>query len=316
MRALTYENNLALREIPQPKRQAGESLVRISMAGICNTDIELTRGYMRFTGVPGHEFTGIVEESDTPALLKQRVVGEINIGCKKCSYCLQGLERHCPARSVVGILNRQGAFAEYISLPDRNLHRIPSTVGEKQAVFVEPLAAALEILEQVRIEPAARVAIIGDGKLALLVLQVLRPIGCQVWLFGKHSSKVRIAERFGAITASDGEKFDVVVEASGHTDGLAAAIGMCRPRGVLVLKSTYAGHVEYNPAKVVIDELTIVGSRCGPFEPAIRKLAESQVDVTPLISKVFRFHEAVEAFDYAQQEGVLKVLLNFETVTR
>ncbi|MFQ5769221.1 MAG: alcohol dehydrogenase catalytic domain-containing protein, partial [bacterium] len=268
MKALYLKNTLALQDIETPCPQKDEVLVKVSTAGICNTDLEIVKGYMGFEGVLGHEFVGIVEKAADSRWIGKRVCGEINYGCGNCKYCLSGLSRHCPNRRVLGILNQNGAFAEFVISPDKNLHEIPQTIPDTSAVFVEPLAAALEILEQVHIEPNQRVAIIGDGKLGLLICQVLKLTGCQLALIGKHSRKLALAKSWGIKTfelyqISD-TKFDIVVEASGAPSGFATAMQLILPRGTIVLKSTYHGKIDLNAAPIVIDEINIVGSRCGP----------------------------------------------------
>lgn len=317
MKALVFDGELSLSEIPEPRVPVGEALVKVLMAGICNTDVEISRGYMNFRGVPGHEFVGVVETSPDPGLIGARVVGEINAGCGKCSWCRASLERHCPNRTTLGIVGRDGAFAEYLTLPVRNLIPVPDGVSNEQAVFTEPLAAALEILEQVKIRPADRVLVIGDGKLGLLICMVLRLTGCRLTLMGKHPEKLRIFENMGGavITPAElletAERFDVVVEASGHPSGWDTAVRRVKPRGTLVLKSTYHGSLSFNPAPLVIDEITVVGSRCGQFEPALRIMEHGLADPTVLVSEIFPFSDAEEAFRRSQEAGVFKILLQF-----
>jgi threonine dehydrogenase-like Zn-dependent dehydrogenase len=309
MKALCLNDHLDLLEIEEPIPQANEALVRVSMAGICNTDLEIVKGYMGFQGVLGHEFVGMVEQTG------KRVCGEINFGCGQCDWCARDMRRHCPNRSVLGILNQPGAFAEFVAVPLENLREVPESVCDRAAVFVEPLAAAFEILEQVQIEPRHQVAVLGDGKLGLLIAQVLKLTGCELRLFGKHKRKLEIAAAFGIETAAVQElpdsEYDLVVEASGSPSGFASALKLVRPRGAIVLKSTYAGNLELNAAPIVIDEITIVGSRCGRFEPAIRALTQGLIQVEPLIDEVYPFGQALEAFERAQERGSLKVLLDF-----
>ena len=285
---------------PDPAPADGEALVRVRLAGICNTDLEIVRGYMGFEGVPGHEFVGEVDG--------RRVVGEINAACGTCDFCRRGLDRHCPNRTVLGILGRGGAFAEYLALPERNLHPVPDTLDDELAVFVEPTAAAFEILEQVPLQPDDCVALLGDGKLALLIAQVLRG-RCRLKVFGRHAEKLALLRDVEVTTGAPSGKFDVVVEASGSERGFQQALELVRPRGTLVLKSTVAAGAQLNLAPVVIDEVTIVGSRCGPFEPAIQALACGAVDPRLMISAVYALDEGLEAFRRAEQPGVLKVLL-------
>jgi threonine dehydrogenase-like Zn-dependent dehydrogenase len=289
--------------------------VKVRLAGVCKTDVEICRGYMDFRGVLGHEFVGTVEQSPQGEMVGARVVGEINVGCGRCIWCSQAMERHCPNRTVLGILGRDGAMAEYVSLPLSNLVAVPDEVEDERAVFVEPIAAALEILEQVKIEPGHRVLIIGDGKLGMLVCMVLRLTGCEVTLVGKHPEKMALAEGMGASTISLGDlpenpvPFDVVVEASGNPTGWNLAVNVVRPRGTIVLKSTYHGELHFNPAPLVIKEISIVGSRCGRFAPALRLLKRGLVDPTPLISGIFPLDRAEEAFKRSDNSDCFKILL-------
>src|SRR5579862_2003917 len=280
MKALTVgSDGLCFRDNwPEPSIDDDEALVRVRMAGICNTDLEIVRGYMGYSGVLGHEFVGEVDG--------RRVVGEINAACGTCSFCRQGLDRHCPNRTVLGILGRDGAFADYLALPCRNLHQIPDSLEDDVAVFVEPTAAAFEILEQVALQPEDRVALLGDGKLALLIAQVLRD-HCRLRVFGKHPEKLALLTDIDASTESPAGHFDVVVEATGTSHGFQQAMELVRPRGTLVLKSTVAAAADLNLAPLVINEVTVVGSRCGPFQPAIEALASGRVDPRPLIQGVY-----------------------------
>ncbi|MBI5038694.1 MAG: alcohol dehydrogenase catalytic domain-containing protein [Nitrospirae bacterium] len=314
MRALVFKDGLSYRDdYPVPVPSANEALIRVRCAGICNTDVEILKGYMGFSGIPGHEFAGIVEESPDQGLIGRRVVGEINIGCGVCPYCQSGLKNHCPNRSVLGILNKNGAFADYLTLPVSNLHIIPDSITDEEAVFAEPLAAAFEIMEQVAIRPDDKVCVLGDGKLGLLIAQVLSLSRCEMIVAGRHRDKLSILEKRGIRTMPGPlpqEKiFDIVVDATGSSAGLETAVSIVRPRGKIVIKTTVAerGAVDLN--RVVIDELTLIGSRCGPFPPALKALETKRVDVTPLISKIFAIEEGIEAFQYADRKGVLKVLL-------
>jgi threonine dehydrogenase-like Zn-dependent dehydrogenase len=315
MKALVFDGKITLQEIPTPDLAMGEALIKVLMAGICKTDAEITAGYMDFRGVPGHEFVGFVETSPDPELQAARVVGEINAGCGTCSLCRKGMERHCPHRTVLGILGRNGAMAEYITLPVRNLLVVPDGLSNVQAVFTEPLAAALEILEQVHVQPDHHVLVIGDGKLGLLVSMVLRLTGCNLLLVGKHPEKMEILARTGgtAILLEDlqsrEDRFDVVVEASGNPSGWELALTRVKPRGTIVLKSTYHQALDFNPSPLVIDEVTVVGSRCGRFGPALRIMEQGLLDPTPLVSAVYPFDKAEEAFERSMEKGVLKVLL-------
>jgi alcohol dehydrogenase len=283
-------------------------------AGICNTDIELLRGYYGFTGTPGHEFVGEVVASDSPHLVGRRVVGEINLACERCEWCRRGLGRHCPTRKVLGIVGHPGSFREFITLPDNNLHVIPAAIDDEAAVFIEPLAAACEILDQVQLPADSEVAVLGDGKLGLLVGQVLRATGHRVRQFGRHKSKLQIAERAGVSTEIAGKRmplaaFDWVVDATGSAGGLRQAIQMTRPRGTVVMKSTVHGHVRLDTAPVIVNEITLVGSRCGRFEPAMNLLASGLVRVMDMVSEELPLSQAPGALRLAQRRGVLKVLL-------
>ena len=317
MRALAIEQGApGLRERPVPARP-GECLVRVSLAGICGTDLEILAGYAGFTGVLGHEFVGIVEHApDADAgWIGRRVVGEINIGCGSCRFCRDGVKEHCTSRTVVGIRGRDGAFADYVSLPAVNLHAVPDTVADEAAVFVEPLAAACRVLEQLA-GPAmsADAAVVGDGRLGLLVAQVLVRAGARVTIFGRHDEKLRLGREWGAETsmtpasnASRG-RFDVVVEATGRPAGLDAALSLVRPRGTIVLKSTIHGTAPISTTPIVVDEVTLIGSRCGPFSKALDLLTEGTIDVAPLISARYPLTGWRQAFDAART--CLKVLLD------
>jgi alcohol dehydrogenase len=305
---------IAVVEAPMPERPAGYALLRLMVAGICNTDLELQRGYYGFRGTPGHEFVAEVVEADDRALVGRRVVGEINLGCGDCAWCRQGLGRHCPSRSVLGIVRHPGAFAEFFTLPERNLLVVPEGMAPERAVFVEPLAAACEILDQVAIPAGAPVAVLGDGKLGLLAAQVLAANGCAVRLFGRHEEKMRIAAACGVSTQlADGElpvaEYDWVVEASGSADGLPQAVAMTRPRGTVILKSTVHGAVEVDTAPIIVNEITLIGSRCGRFEAALPLLADARIRTDEMIAARFPLREAAQAFERAGQRGVLKVLL-------
>jgi alcohol dehydrogenase len=314
MRALIYDGQLRLaNDYPQPTLVAGEALVRVKLAGICNTDLEITRGYMGFHGVLGHEFVGVVESCQDPNWVWQRVVGEINCSCGTCPTCLAGNPTHCPQRTTLGIGGRDGALADYCVLPVRNLHLVPENVADEEAVFTEPLAAALEIQEQVHIQPTRRVVVLGDGKLGLLVAQVLRLCGCDLLVVGRHRDKLAILEHQGIATrlanAEDKLTADVVIDCTGQAEGFAAARAMVRPRGTLVLKSTFHGQNEVNLTSIVVDEVTLVGSRCGPFAPALRLLAMGLVDVRSLIAATYPLEQGLAAFDHARSRGVVKVLV-------
>jgi len=302
LRALWLENRqLHLRDdVPRPMPSPAETLVRVLVAGICNTDIELTRGYYPFTGIPGHEFVGEWEG--------KRVVGEINAACHACDACSAGRPTHCERRTVLGIKDRNGAFAEYLTIPAENLHIVPEEIETEDALFTEPLAAALEIQEQVSIDRNDRVLVVGDGKLGQLVAQTLALTRCHLTVVGRHREKLDLLKRRGIKTAdAPTGKFDIAVDCSGNQSGFAIARAALRPRGTLVMKSTYAGNLTFNASSVVVDEITLIGSRCGPFAPALRLLAEKAIDVRPLLQATYPLQEALTAFDHAQRPGALKI---------
>ena len=289
-------------------------MIRLLCGGICNTDLELQRGYYGFRGTPGHEFVGEVIASDDSNWIGQRVVGEINLACGACEWCQRGLGRHCPQRTVLGIVKQPGAFREFLTLPERNLHRVPREISSEHAVFVEPLAAASEILDQIRIPAGAPVAVLGDGKLGLLIGQVLNAHGAEVHQYGHHKEKLRIAAGVG-IDIRPRKKtpvaaYDWVVDATGSSLGLAQAVKMARPRGTVIMKSTVHGLVGIDSAPVIVNELTLVGSRCGRFEPALKLLRSGRVRVDGLISEALPLKKAALAFRRAAQPGAMKVLLN------
>lgn len=320
MRALVIDRGLRLEtNYPTPTPPPGEALIRVRRTGVCNTDLELMRGYMNFRGVPGHEFVGVVEAADgREDLIGRRVAGEINAACGACETCRANRPTHCPQRTTLGIDRRDGAFAEYLTLPFENVHPLPDAISDDAAVFVEPLAAACEITDQVRIRPTDRVALIGDGKLGLLGAQVLALTGCELIAVGRHADKLAILERRGISTTTESDQlatasFDILVEATGTPDGFAAARRLVRPRGVIVLKSTYAGQaIPVNLTTLVVDEVTLIGSRCGPFEPAIRLLANKQIDVESLIHARYPLAEGVKAFEHAARKGALKVIVTLQ----
>lgn len=310
------EQTLSLRaDLPQPEAPTGEALVRVLRAGICNTDLELLRGYYPYRGIPGHEFVG--EVADGPEeLLGRRVAGEINAVCGQCRFCRGGLPNHCERRTVLGIVNRNGAFGEYLTLPAANLHPVPDSVSAEAATFTEPLAAALQIQTQVNITPQTRVLVAGDGKLGQLIAQTLALTGCELWVVGRHPAKLARLADLGIATALVQESalggFDVAVECTGNPEGLALALDCLRPRGTLVLKSTYAGRVSLNMAPIVVNEITLVGSRCGPFAPALRLLETGKIRTEDLVEAVYPLEAGLEAFAQAQKRGALKILLNME----
>jgi threonine dehydrogenase-like Zn-dependent dehydrogenase len=304
---------VSVRRVTRPRRPEGFATIRLLYGGICNTDLELQRGYYGFRGIPGHEFVGEVVEADNKRLLGKRVVGEINLACNACDWCARGLGRHCPNRTVLGIVKHPGAFREFLTLPERNLHAVPAGISTEQAVFVEPLAAACEILDQVRIPKSARFAVLGDGKLGLLIAQVLHAHGAEVHQYGRHKEKLRISEAAGIATELarklPAAAYDWVVDATGSPDGLKQAVAMTRPRGTLIMKSTVHGLAAIDTAPIIVNELTLTGSRCGRFEPALRLLRLGKVRVDDLISEVLPLSDAPRAFQHAAAKGVLKVLL-------
>jgi threonine dehydrogenase-like Zn-dependent dehydrogenase len=297
------------RDQSDPIRNAGEATVRVHLAGVCRTDLEICRGYMGFRGTPGHEWVGHVVAADDDALVGTRVVGEINLACGRCEWCARGLGRHCPTRRVTGIVGADGAFADLLVVPTSVLHAVPEVVPDAAAVFVEPLAAAFEIVEQLGDVAGRRTVVLGDGKLGLLAAQVLRWAGADVTLSGRHRDKLELAEQLGISTNAPAPGADLVVDATGSTGGLAAALALVRPRGTIVLKTTVGEEHRLDLAKAVIDEITVVGSRCGPFAPAIAALAAGEIAVAPLVDRVFPLDDAVAAFERAATPGVLKVLV-------
>lgn len=317
MRALLCDGNLKLQEdYPPPQRRPGESLIRVKLAGICNTDLEIARGYMGYSGIIGHEFVGVVEETDAPALLKKRVVGEINICCGQCECCGSGLRTHCPTRTVLGIMEHPGVMADFCTLPDSNLHVVPEEVSDETAVFCEPLAAAFEITTQVSIKAGQKTAVLGDGKLGLLVAQVLRNCEAEVLLVGHSREKLALAQKWSIPTALESElstgAMDTVVDCTGTTGGFALALDRVKPRGTIVVKTTVADRFSVNLAPLVINEISVVGSRCGPFEPALRALSDGTVRVTEMISGIYPMEEALEAFECAASPEALKVLIRMD----
>ncbi len=316
MRALHFDQTLQFKpNAPDPTPPPGEALIRTRLAGICNTDLEIIRGYMGFSGILGHEFVGeVVRADDAPDLAGRRVVGEINAYCGHCPTCLRGDPTHCPHRTTLGIDRRDGTMADYFTLPTKLLYPLPDTIPDQWAVFTEPLAAACEITDRLPVRPTDRVVILGDGKLGLLIAQVLQLTGCDLLAVGRHPDKLAILERRGIPTQLAGQDIkpgaDIVVEATGSAAGFATARALIRPRGSLVLKSTFHGDVTLNLSMVVVDEVTLVGSRCGPFPPALRLLEQRLVDVEPLIQATFPLDDGLAAFEQAAAPGVLKVLLS------
>ncbi|MEZ5345494.1 MAG: alcohol dehydrogenase catalytic domain-containing protein [Pyrinomonadaceae bacterium] len=320
MKALRVENKeLSLSEIPVPET-GSEALIRVLRSGICNTDIEIVKGYAGFEGTIGHEFVGVVERSeDAPEWNGKRVVGEINVGCGVCDLCRGFDSRHCSKRTVLGIVGRDGCHADFLTLPVRNLLEVPEEVSDEEAIFAEPLAAAYGITEQLEIAPETKVAVIGDGKLGILCAWSLGTKSKELFLVGKHQSKLKIAEKgnIGTILLENINKlernFDVVVEASGSESGFQTALDLLKPRGKLVLKSTFHGKPTWEAWRVVVDEITIIGSRCGKFSPALDLLKHSSFDVSNLISDEYPIADGIRAFEEASKKGVLKVMLSMRS---
>lgn len=315
MLGLYYDGGLQLRDdLPMPVRAPGEALIKVLAAGICHTDQELVRGYMEFKGIPGHEFVGLVEDADDPRMVGVRVVGEINCSCGVCTMCVEGKSNHCAQRTTLGIYERDGAFAEYLTLPVSNLHTVPDTLPLYSAVFVEPLAACFRIIEQVHINPSLRVAVLGDGKLGLLAAQVMRLTGCSLLAIGRHTHKLKILDRLGIQTVNEieldvGLRFDIVVECTGKPEGFELACALIDPAGIIVQKSTFLEIVGIDISRLVVDEIKVVGSRCGPFEPAIRTLIRGLINVQELIDRRFPLEMGLQAFEYGMRDEALKVIL-------
>jgi threonine dehydrogenase-like Zn-dependent dehydrogenase len=323
MRALVFDQSLSYRpRHPDPQPSTGDSLLKVRRAGICSTDLEIAQGYMDFHGVLGHEFVADVVQSPDRALVGKRVAGEINIVCGRCDMCLSGLSGHCRHRQVLGIVNQDGAFADFVRLPAVNLHVLPDSIDDDQAVFIEPLAAACQVVKQLgvsRSAPGERrwVTVLGDGRLGMLVAQVLRNSGLPVRVIGKHPEKLALCEKWSIRSRPLTEIVprhdqDVVVDCTGSPEGLELALQMVRPRGTIILKTTIAVPKPIQLAPIVIDEVTVMGSRCGPFRQAIQQLAEKQVDVASLIHRRMKIEQGVEAMHVAARPGVFKVILTME----
>ncbi len=318
MQALVFDQHVQLKEeAPPPDACSQEAIIRVRRAGICSTDIELCKGYMGYKGILGHEFVGVVEQAEThPEWLGHRVAGEINAACHTCQTCHAGRPTHCPNRTVLGISGRDGSFAELLRLPYENLYALPHTFTDDEAIFIEPLAAACEITQLVKINPDDRVIVIGDGKLGLLCVQVLRLTGCSVSLLGRHAERnTWLADR-GILIASTPQDVkpgaDIVVEATGTSNGLSLASSLVRPRGSIILKSTYHGNLTFDMAKIVINEISIIGSRCGPFAPAIRLLEQKLIEVKPMIHAHYNLTDGLAALEQAASPGTLKVILSMD----
>ncbi|MCK4738830.1 MAG: alcohol dehydrogenase catalytic domain-containing protein [Deltaproteobacteria bacterium] len=314
MQALTYNNGVSLETtLPQPTPQKGEALVRITLAGICATDLEIIKGYMDFKGVLGHEFTGVVEGPPRSKFLGKRVVGEINIGCGNCTLCKNGEKNHCPRRKVLGILNRDGAFAEFLTLPEANLHLIPVNLTDEEAVFTEPLASALEISKQIQIKKTDTICVLGDGRLGLLTAMALSFTGASICAIGRHPEKLALLKDYDIETQTNPErlnKFDITVDATGSSSGVGLALRLTKPRGTVVIKTTAHDRDEIDLNALVINEQTLVGSRCGPFDKAIEMLSSKKIDVNPLITKTFALSDGLSAIEFAASKGTLKVLID------
>lgn len=322
MKAIVFDDELKfVDDYPKPRLLEGEALVRIHLAGICRTDIEITKGYLGFKGIIGHEFVGVVEKinSSDRRLSGKRVVGGINCGCGGCDFCLKGLKNHCPDRKTLGIVNKDGAMAEYITLPVENLIEAPPDIADEEAVFTEPLAAAFEITRQVHVKPTDKILVIGDGKLGLLISLVLRLINAEITIAGKHEPKLKIVEKHGIEAVNIRElhaekRYDIVVEAAGAVEGFETAMRLVKPGGTIVLKSTVSEKKEVGLSLLVVNEITVVGSRCGPFKPALAALSAGLINVRPFITGVFGFERAKEAFDKAVDRDSLKVIIDFRNI--
>ena len=314
MKATFFDGKKMILDKNYPNPNSNETLVRVSLAGICGTDLEILDGYMEYNGILGHEFVGIVEKSNNSSLIGKRVVGEINAGCGKCDSCIKGMERHCPTRTVLGILKRNGSFAEFISLPEKNLHVIPNSISDEQAVFVEPLAAAFEINEQISMKPEWNVAVVGDGRLAHLIIQVIKLTCSNITCFGKHEKKLQGLVQSGikiklGIKSTDEKLFDLVIEATGSNSGFTDTMKLVKPRGTVVLKSTIASRENLDLTPTIINEITLIGSRCGLFKPAIDALESGTISVDSMIDSTFSLEKFNDAIEHAKKPSTLKVFL-------
>ena len=314
MRAVIFDGEVRVTEIPEPRPAEGEALIRVLTAGICTTDLEIIKGYMGFRGVLGHEFVGVVEECANPHLKGKRVVGEINCVCHKCEYCQLEMPHHCRNRSVLGILNRDGAFAEYLTLPEENLHLVPGSIRDDVAVFAEPVAAAFRITEQAAVDKDDRIIVLGDGKLGQLCAQVLWLYSKRLVCVGKHPWKLELLKNLHIATALADDPIepgaDIVVEATGSYDGLVRALQLVRPEGTIILKTTAAQSIALDLSLPVVNEVRIIGSRCGPFRPALEALALGNIEVRPLVTETYEIRDAVHALERAGADDVIKVLLH------
>ncbi|MFQ5456712.1 MAG: alcohol dehydrogenase catalytic domain-containing protein [Nitrospirota bacterium] len=322
MKALVFDKKLQyIDNYPEPGRKdEKEVLVEVKIAGICNTDIEITKGFMGFKGVLGHEFVGIIRDSINPRSWGRRVAGEINCTCGRCRYCSMGRKNHCINRSVLGILNRDGAFAEYLTLPEENLYYLPDSIDDEEGVFIEPLAAAFRITEQIKFKPGDKIVLLGDGKLGLLIANVLYRKGCNILVIGKHPKKLAVLQKFsirGELVDDIKEKVgvaDVVIEATGSPEGIKMAMQLVKPEGKILLKSTISRYNDIDISSLVINEVTIIGSRCGSFKRAIDALRKKEIDVKPLISSVYPIEEGIEAFKEAvSNRDSIKVMIRMKS---
>ena len=314
MKATFFDGKQIIFDNNYPDPEFNETVVQVNLAGICGTDLEILDGYMKYTGILGHEFVGTVVKSKNSDLIGKRVVGEINAGCTKCDFCIRGMERHCPSRTVLGILKRDGAFAEFLSLPEKNLHVIPDSISDEQAVFVEPLAAAFEINEQISLKPEWNVAVVGDGRLAQLIIQVIKLTCSNITCFGKHQNKLEGLIQSGikikiGIESTDEQLFDLVVEATGSNSGFTDTMKLVKPRGTVVLKSTITSRENLDLTSTIINEITLIGSRCGLFKPAIDALATGVISVNSMIDSTFSLDKFEDAIIHAKKPNTLKVFL-------
>lgn len=314
MKAAFFDGEKMTFDQNYPKPNSAEALVRVNLAGICGTDLEILDGYMKYNGILGHEFVGTVEKSENSELIGKRVVGEINVGCGICDSCKNGMSRHCPNRTVLGILKRNGAFAEFVSLPEKNLHVLPDSISDEQAVFIEPLAAAFEIKEQVKLDSEWNVAVVGDGRLAQLIARVLKLYCNNITCFGRHKNKLQSLDKLGiktkiGIESSDEFTFDLVVEATGSNFGFTDTMKLTKSRGIVILKSTIASRENLDLTPTVVNEITLIGSRCGLFKPAIDALATGMVTVDDMIDSTFPLEKFQEAIIHAKKPDTLKVFL-------
>ncbi len=311
MRAILFDKSLHLKNIEMPIPNDDEALIQILTAGICNTDIEIIKGYMGFKGVLGHEFVGLVKQSKQNELIDKRVVGEINIGCNKCIYCINNLQKHCLNRKVIGIYNKNGTMSEYITLPTKNLHILPNTINNYEGIFVEPLAAACEILTQIHILPDYKIMILGDGKLATLIAQIINIVNPNLYVKGINPQKIKLLNNLSINADSklfNKKEWDIIIEATGNPEGFKIALDYIKPRGIIILKSTYHKNIKINQNNIVVNEITVLGSRCGNFNMAINLLHNKLVDVKPLITKILPLENYKTAFRLAQNPNSYKII--------